>query len=137
MQVDEMSIIMKYKQVVSQVRNVKQQRAKRKPIANTSNLFEVRATALHPRLHHYEGFSLNPQREFLHRNLYTQGDYEWSTQDRSTQLQQILPLHKRNLNTMEYKSLGDQKTTNSLLQLLIEWSMILGSRSKVRENFQQ
>ena len=37
---------------------------------------------------------------------------------------------------MEYKSLGDQKITNSLLQLLIEWSMIFGSRSKVREKFQ-
>ena len=37
---------------------------------------------------------------------------------------------------MEYKSLCDQKTTNSLLQLLIEWSMIFSSRSKVRERFQ-
>ena len=37
---------------------------------------------------------------------------------------------------MEYKSLGDKKTTNSLLHLLIEWSMIFGSRSKVREKLQ-
>ena len=43
---------------------------------------------------------------------------------------------QEDLNTIKYKSLGDQKITNSLLQLLIEWSTIFGSRSKVREKFQ-
>ena len=35
--------------------------------------FEVRATALRPRLHHYEGFPLNPQMEFPHRNFTPKG----------------------------------------------------------------
>ena len=38
MQVNEMSAIMKSKQIISQDRNVKHKKAKRKPIANTSNL---------------------------------------------------------------------------------------------------
>jgi len=32
---------------------------------------------------------------------------------------------QEDLNTIKYKSLGDQKITNSLLQLLIEWRRFL------------
>ena len=133
MQVNEMSAIMKSKQIISQVRKVKQWKAIRKPIANTSNLLwgsSHCSTSLPPPPWR---IPLNLQRKFSHWNLYTQGDYNWSTQDRSTQLQPIQPLHKRDLNTRKYKSLGDQKTTNSLVHLLIEWSMIFGSRRKVRK----
>ena len=95
--------------------------------------YEVRATALRPRLHHREGFSLNPQREFSHRNLYTQGDYNRSTQDRSTELPPIQPLHKRDLNTKKYKSLGDQKDHKLSLTTSYRVKMIFDSRSEVRK----
>ena len=95
--------------------------------------YEVRATALRPRLHHREGFLLNPQREFSHRNLYTQGDYNWSTQDRSTQLPPIQPLHKLDHNTRKDKSLGDQKDHKLSLTTSYRVEMIFGSKSKVRK----
>ena len=55
--------------------------------------FEVRATALRSRLHHYEGFSLNSQRKLSHRNLtpkglqlvYTRPEYPTPTRLSSTQ----------------------------------------------------
>ena len=87
MQVNEMIEMVKSKQTISQVRNVKQGKAIRNQWQTQVICYEVRATALRPCLHHREGFSLNPQRAFPHRNLYTQGDYNWFTQDRSIKLQ--------------------------------------------------
>ena len=42
-------------------------------------------------------------------------------------------LHKRDLNTRKYKSLGDQKTTNFFLTTSYRVEMIFGSRSEVRK----
>ena len=73
MQEDEMNAIMKTRQVLAQVQECK---TTKKEINRKYKriCFEVRATTLRARLHHREGFPLNPQREFPHRNLYTQGD---------------------------------------------------------------
>ena len=66
---------------------------------NTSNhkqkkiCSEVQAITLHPRLHHYEGFHY-PLRDLPQRDLHKEITI-WSTQDRSTQLHQLNPLHKR------------------------------------------
>jgi len=75
--------------------------------------FEVRATALRPRLHHYEGFPLNSQRKLSHRNLtpkglqlvYTRLGFPTPT---------ILSSHKRNHNSKEYMSLGDLERPQTL-----------------------
>jgi len=52
----------------------------------------------------------------------TKGIYKRSTQDRSTELPPIQPLHKRDLNTKKIKVTRLSKRPHiSLLQLLIEW----------------
>ena len=48
--------------------NKKQISRDKKEIANRKIYFEVRATALHPRLHHHEGF-LNPLLDLSPRDL--------------------------------------------------------------------
>ena len=112
MQVNEMIEMMKSKQAISQVRNVRQWKTIRKPIANTSNLFRDSShcsTSLPPPPWR---ISTKSAKEIFTPEPLPRGDYNWSTQDRSTQLQPIQPLHKRDLNTRKYKSLGDQKTTH-------------------------
>ena len=86
MQVNEMCTIKKCKQEISQDRNVKQWKAKRKPIANTRNLFQgsSHCSTSPPPLPWR--ISTKSAKVISTRNLYTQGDYNWSTQDRGTQL---------------------------------------------------
>ena len=129
-QVNEMIEIKKSKQTISQVRKVKQWKAIKKPIANTSNLFRGSSYCSTSPPPPPWRISTKSTKEISTPEPLHPRDYNWSTQDRSTQLQPIQPLHKRDLNTRKYKSLGDQKTTNSLLQLLIEWRWFLAQEVK-------
>ena len=75
--------MVKSKQTISQVRNVKQWKAIRNQSQIQEIYYEIPATALRPRLHHREGFPLNPQREL--QEVYTRPEYRTPTNPTSTQ----------------------------------------------------
>ena len=121
MQVNEMGAIMKCKQEVSQDKNVNQWKTKRKPIANTSNLFRGSShCSTSPPPPPWRIFTKSAKR--ITRGLHKTG---------VPNSHQSNPLHKRDLNTKKVQvTRWSKRPQTSLLQLLIEWERFLAQEVK-------
>jgi len=96
------------------VQDIKEKGRENRSNENTGICFEIRATALCPRLH-TKGFSLYPHRIF-HKRTSTE---ELQLQNWSTQLHSLSPLHKSKAQSLaqskEELKFSDLMITNSLL----------------------